>query len=586
LTLAFRRAQSLQLPGQFPPADSAATVALGSIIPGRFRIAIGEASDSLNLSLLVAAVALIVGLIAVANVANLLLLRALSRRRETGIRLALGVSRWRLLRAVLAESLLLAALAAAAAAYVSAAGGELLRKLLLQDTWAAPLFDWRVFGFVAATAFGVGVLTGLVPAAFGGRTDVLASLRAGVRLSAWRRSRARGALMVGQVALTLVLLAGFGLFARSLDKAEHVDFGADVNHLVMLSPQRTDRGVSPAESRVTPAALDGLLERVRHLPGVRAAALGQAAIPMWSFGVQAMRAEGVDSVPNSSDQGGPFFSQIGPGYLGAVGLRLVRGRTFTPSEYASPATVALVSEEMARRLWPGQDAIGKCLYVQVDRTATTQPPCSAIVGVVGNERRDVSEPPLMQYYLPLPRNAWSAYPDIIVRTAGDPQRLAKPLTAVAKVVQPNLAPEAVRALPRILDRQLHPWSLASALLAMFGALALLVAMVGVYSVVAFDAAQRRNEFGIRVALGASGWDLARLTLGQGLMYGVIGSLLGIALVIVAGRFIASQLFHTSPHDPVALAAVAVLMLGAVLLACLAPARTAARADPRISLQAE
>lgn len=586
LTLVRRRAQTLRPPDPFTPADSAATVALGSIIPGRFRIAVGETGESLSLSLLVAAVALVVCLIAVANVANLLLLRALSRRRETGIRLALGISRWRLLRSVLAESLLLAFAAAAAAAYISTAGGELLRKLLVEDTWAVPIFDMRVFAFVVGTAFAVGTITGLVPAIFGGRTDVLASLRAGVRLSAWRRSRVRAALLVGQAALTLVLLAGFGLFSRSLDKAERVDFGTDVNHLVMVSPQRTERGVSPAESKVTPAVLDGLLERVRQLPGVRAAALADAGIPMWSFGVRFLRAEGVASVPNSTEGGGPFFSGIGPGYLQAVGLPLRRGRAFAPSEYAAPATVALVSEEIARRLWPGQDAIGKCLYVRLDMKAATQPPCSVIVGIVANQRRDVAEAPLMQYFLPLPGDAWAEYPDIVVRTTSDPKRLVAPLTALARVANPNLSNLAVLALPTILDRQFRSWQVASELLAMFGGLALLVAMVGVYSVVAFDAAQRRNEFGIRVALGARGWDLARLLFGQGLRYGATGLILGLVLVVATGRYVAPQLFHTSPRDPLVLGAVGLLLLLAVGIACVVPARSAVRADPRRSLQVD
>jgi len=585
LTLAFRRAQALQPPDPFSPADSAAAVALGSISDGRLRIALGESDESLSLSLLVAAVSLIVCLVAVANVANLLLLRALGRRRETGIRLALGVSRWRLLRAVLAESLLLALVAAAAAAYLSSAGGELLRRLLLRDDWALPLFDWRVFGFVSATAFAVGVLTGVVPALFGGRTDVLASLRAGVRLSAWRRSRVRAALTVGQVALTLVLLAGFGLFARSLVRAQHVDFGADVDHLAMMDPTRVPRGAAPAGPGIAAPVLADLLERVRHLPGVRAAALAETAIPIWSYGVRPMRAEGVASVPNSTAGGGPFFSGIGPGYLEAVGLPLLRGRPFAPSEYVSPATVALVSEEMARRLWPGQDAIGKCLYVRTDFSSASkaQPPCSAIVGIVGSERQQVSEPPLMQYFLPLPRDAVA---DIVVRTTGDPDRLVGPLTALAKVAQPDLADGAVIALPTILGEEFRSWTLGSELLAMFAGLALLVAMVGIYSVVAYDAAQRRGEFGIRVALGARGWDLASLMLRQGLGYGVAGGLLGFAVVAFAGRLIASQLFRTSPRDPVALCTAALLLLAAMLAACALPARRAARADPRIALQAE
>jgi predicted permease len=574
LTLVFRRHQGPQPTGLL--AFLGPDVELGSIIPGRSRIELGRPGEALTLSLLAGAVALVVCLIAMANVANLLLLRALGRRRETGIRLALGVSRWRLVRAVVAESLLLAAVAAAAAAWVSSAGGELLRRLLIREDWAAPLFDLRVFGFVALSAFVVGLVTGLVPALLGERADVLASLRAGVRLSAWRRSRARSTLMVGQVALTVLLLAGFGLFARSLERAGRVDFGIDARHLLVAST----RGRSPKAPAVD---VDALLARVRGLPGVRATAAEDMALPMYGYGVSFLRAEGVASLPNNTSKGGPFYSQIGAGYLGTAGLRLIRGRTFAAGEYVTPAPVALVSEEMARRLWPGGEAIGKCLYIQ---TAMEEPPCSSIVGIVGNVRQFVSEPPLMQYYAPLGSDARFSHPDIVVRTAGDPSRLVAPVTAILKSVEPDLPDGAVHTVPDLLGDQFSVWSLGTALFAMFGGLALLVAMVGLYSVVAFDGAQRTHEFGIRIALGAGGWDLAGLMLGQGLRYGTAGLILGLGLVAVLGHFIAAQLFHTSPRDPEALAAVGVLLLVAMLAACLLPARSAAGADPRTSLQAE
>jgi predicted permease len=576
LTLLFRRRQEPQPAGLLGFLEPKADVGLGSIIPGRSRIELGNVGVSLSLSLLAAAVALVVCLIAMANVANLLLLRALGRRRETGVRLALGVSRWRLVRAVLVESLLLAAVAAAAAAWVSSAGGELLRKLLVRDDWAVPLFGLRVFGFVALSAFVMGLVTGLVPAFLGGRSDVLASLRAGVRLSAWRRSRVRGALMVGQVALTVLLLAGFGLFARSLERAGRVDFGIDVPHLLVASTRRPNPKAAPPD-------VDELLARVRALPGVRAAAAEQSALPMYGYGVASLRAEGVASLANNTSKGGPFYSQIGPGYLAAAGIRLLRGRTFSAGEYVSPAPVALVSEEMARRLWPGGDAVGKCLYIQV---GMQEPPCSSIVGVVGNVRQFVSEPPLMQYYRPLGSDARLTEPDIVVRTAGDPSRLVAPVAALLKSLEPDLPDGTVHTVPALLGDQFRTWRLGTTLFAMFGALALLVAMVGLYSVVAFDGAQRTHEFGIRVALGAGGWDLAGLLLGQGLRYGAAGLVLGLGLVAVTGHVIVKQLFRTSPRDPVALVAVGLLLLAAMLAACLVPARSAARADPRTSLQAE
>jgi predicted permease len=572
LTLALRR----HLPPEaLAPLEPQPTVVLGSVIPGRMQVELGRVGESLRLSLLVGAVALIVCLIAVANVANLLLLRAVGRRRETGVRLALGVSRGRLVRSVLAESLLLASVAGVVAAYVASAGGELLRKLVVGEDWAVPLAGARVFAFVALAAFVVGTLTGLVPAFLGRRSDAIASLRSGGRLSAWRRSRLRGLLMIGQAALTLVLLTGFGLFARSVERAQRVDFGMDVQHLLVAWPGN-------AEGKAPTFSFSDLLTRVRRLPGVRAAALEQQALPMASYGVRFMRAEGVASLPNNTAEGGPFFSEIGQGYLEAAGLHVLRGRSFAAGEYVAPAVVALVSAEMARRLWPDGSAIGKCLYIQMGKE---QPPCSSIVGIVGNVRQGVSEPPLMQYYVPLAGEG-EAYSEIVARTAGDPEGLVAPLTAEIKELVPNLRDGAVIAITSILDHQFHAWRLGMALFAMFAALALLVAMVGLYSVVAFDGAQRAHEFGIRIALGARGWDVARLLLRQGVRYGLAGLVVGLALVLATGRLLATQFFDISPRDPLVLGGVGLLLLAAMLVACAVPARAAARADPRQALQAE
>ena len=576
LTLALRRHQPLEFKDPLQLLGPPATVVLGSIIPGRSQLQLGNVGESLRLSLVVGAVALIVCLIAMANVANLLLLRALRHRRETGIRLALGVSRWRLVRAVLAESLLLGFAAALIAAWVASAGGELLRKLLLQDQWAAPVFSVRVFGFVAVAAFLVGTFTGLVPAFLGGRPDVLAALRAGVRHSTWRRSRIRGAFLASQVALSVVLLAGLGLFARSIERATRVDFGIDARHLLVA---RTDQSTSK-KSQVN---VEDLLTRVRQIPGVRAAAAVQMALPMFSYGVSSLRAEGVASLPNSTREGGPFYSVIGPGYLEASGLQLLRGRMFAAGDFVAPATVALVSGEMARRLWPSGGALGKCLYIQIGKD---MPPCSSIVGIIGNVRQSVSGPPLQQYYVPLGSDARFSGPEIAVRTFGDPDRLVGPLTSLLKAVEPDLPDQAVMTVPSRLEYEFHAWRLGTVLLGMFASLALLVAMVGLYSVVAFDGAQRTHEFGIRMALGAGGWNLAGLLVRQAVRYATVGALLGIGLALFAGRLVAKQLFETTPRDPVVLVGAGLLLLISALAACALPARSAATVDPRISLQAD
>jgi len=576
LTLAVRRHLPPPLTTKYGPVEAEPTVVLGSIIPGREQVELGHVGESLRLSLLVGAVALIVCLIAIANVANLLLLRAVARKRETGIRLALGVSRWRLVRSVLVESLLLAFVGAAVAAWVASVGGEILRKLIVREDWSAPLVGARVFGFVALIAFVVGTVTGLVPAALGARADVVASLRSGVRLSTWRRSIVRSLLTVGQAALTLVLLAGFGLFARSVYRAQQVDFGVDMQHLLLAS-------LGGGDAKASPVNPEDVLARVRRLPGVRAAAAARTAIPIFSYGVRYLRAEGVASLSNSTAGGGPFFSAIGPGYLEAAGLHLLRGRFFAAGEFVAPPMVALVSSEMARRLWPGAEAIGKCLFIQL--SVGQPPPCTSIVGIVGSVRQGVSEPPLMQYYVPL-RHEGEAYVEIVVRTSGDPERLVAPLTAELKRLLPDLPDGAVHSAPSIMASHFRAWRLGTTLFAIFGGLALLIAMVGLYSVVAFDGARRTPEFGIRIALGARGWSVARLLIGQGARYGLAGLVVGLALVFALGRLVAPQLFQTSAHDPLILGGVAALLLVAILAACIVPAWTAARADPREALQAE
>jgi hypothetical protein len=381
--------------------------------------------------------------------------------------------------------------------------------------------------------------------------------------------------MVGQAALTLVLLAGFGLFARSIERAQRVDFGVDLQHLLVASP-------GSAQGKVPAFDINELLARVRRLPGVRAAAAAEMAIPLFSYTVRYLRAEGVASLPNNTAEGGPFFSAVGPGYLEATGLHVLRGRPFASGEFVTPPVVALVSSEMARHLWPGGDAIGKCLYIQLGKE---QPPCTSIVGIVGDLRQSVSGPPLMQYYVPLDR-AGSPYHEIVVRTAGDPERMVAPVAAAIKTLVPDLPDRAVYSVPSLLDSQFHAWRLGAALFAMFGGLALLVAMVGLYSIVAFDGAQRTQEFGIRIALGARRWDVARLLVAQGVRYGLAGLVVGLGIVFATGHLVAAQLFQTSSRDPLALGGVGLLLLGAMLVACAVPAGAAARADPRQALQAE
>ena len=567
-TAAFRQSQLVH--------DTLATSELTALTAG---LSPGDQRQSMVATRL-AGVAAIILLLACANVANLLLTRGMRRRREVAIRLALGVSRRRLVTQLMVEIAIIAALAGGAALVVAvwAAGG--LRHALLPDiTWAGSVLDGRMAAFTAAVACFTAFAAGLVPALQSARPDVNASLKAGGSGGSQSKSRMRSTLIVVQAALSVVLLAGAGVFVRSLQAVKHIDIGYNTEQTILASA-RYDVDAEPAGGDPGARLLPEIAERLRHAPGVQAVALAQLP-PLASISILRVFLPDRDSVPQTE----PLVSQVvGPGFFDAAGIPLLSGRSFTVADRAGSEQVMVVNQSMARAFWPGERAVGKCVIVK-SRSAE----CRQVVGVVGDEHiANLVEGGSMQFFLPLAQGPGNQDAGQIVLRAAPGQVnlvVAEARRAITAAFGPGAMPQ-VRALRDIVDPQLRPWRLGAALFSAAGLLAALVAAVGMYSAMSYGVSQRRREMGIRLALGARPQNLTWLVVGHGVRVVAVGVVIGILASLALGPLVASLLYGTSPRDPLVLTCAAVGLLVVAVVAGLVPARRAARVDPMETLRQE
>ena len=532
-------------------------------------------SDESKVATWLVGVAGIVLLVACANVANLLLARALRRRREIAVRLALGVSRGRLLAQLLTESLVLALLGAVGGLAIAQWGGGLLRASFLKDIEMPNAFlDGRTLLFAGALALVVGLLAGFAPAFQSGRADVAASLKAGSREGTFHRSRLRTGLLIGQAALSVVLLTGAGLFVRSVRNVNDVHLGYDPDQVMAVQPEM--RGVT-LDSAQRVQLRERLMERARAIPGVEGATR-TASIPFWMTYQTDIFVPGIDSVQRLGD----FITHTGdPDYFRIMGTRLVRGRAFTSADRAGAPRVMVVSESMAKRLWPGKDAIGQCVKMDADTM-----PCNTVVGIAetirnGNLTGDVA----YQYYVP----AAQYNPDggaLLVRTRGEARRARETVRRELQREMPGASYVTTRTLRDIIDPNFRSWQLGATMFGIFGALALVLSAVGLYSTIAYTVTQRTHEMGVRVALGAQSGDVVRLILREGLRVAIAGIVLGTLVALAASRFVAKLLFDVPPKDPITITLVAATLLVVAIVACVVPARRAAGVDPNVALRAD
>ena len=522
----------------------------------------------------VSGVAVIVFFIACANVANLLLVRSFQRRREVAIRLALGVSRARLVSQLLTESLLLAVLGGLAGVLVADWGGVWLRAGFLPRSAAANVVnDPRSLFFAGTVALVAGLLIGLAPA-LQLRRGLLNDLKAGARGVAYRRSRTRIGLLVLQGALSVVLLVGAGLFVRSLQHVRDVPLGYDVDRVLLVEPNM--RGERLDSARMVGLRRE-LLTTAQSIAGVERAAL-QLTTPFWSSWDVPLYVAGIDSV----DRLGEFdLNAVSPDYFATVGTRIVRGRGISDGDSRNAPPVMVVSEAMARALWPGRDPIGQCVKVNA-----LSAPCATVVGVANNIKvQQLGDDPALLYYL----SAEQWHPDrggLFVRTRGSATGASESIRRELQRAMPGASYITVTPLSEIIGHETRSWELGATMFLIFGALALTLAAIGLYSVIAYSVAQRTPELGIRTALGAQFGDVIRLVLREGLTLGLIGVAIGVALALLGSRWVGPLLFNESPHDPVVFGGVAAVLLGVAALASYIPALRAARVDPVVALRTE
>jgi putative ABC transport system permease protein len=550
--------------------DADARVLATSLIPGESPLAPSE----VRVARWLGAVSLVVLLVACINVANLLLARATRSRRDLGIRLALGVSRGRLATDVVIETLMLALLGALVALAVASALGTALTRLLLPNGVPGDVLPTpRLLAFTAIVAAASALLVAVLPVLESQRRDVLHALRASAGGISRGTSRLRAGLVVAQVMLSVLLLVGAGLFVRSFAAARAHDLGVELADTWYATLVLDEVAGAPGDDALL---YERAIAALRGVPGVRAAG-ASSTYPFYQQHGARLRVEGRDSLP-----GRVLVHAVAGDYFDALGVDVVRGRALDARDRTGAPLAAVVNRRMADALWRG-DAIGRCLHIG-DEPA----PCTQVVGVVEDVRvGGIGAEAPMQYYVAAaqqtPADAVFALlfraDEVSAPRALDVQRAL--VSADTRVRAATVQPVA-----SILDAQLRPWRLGAILFAAFGGLALLVAVLGLYGVIAFDVTQRLREIGLRAALGASPGRLLGLVVRRAFLLTAAGLLAGVAAALLLAPRIAPLLFDVDARDPATFVGVTGVLLAAALVAAAAPGARAARTDPNAALRIE
>jgi predicted permease len=546
-----------------------------------------------TISLWLASVALVVLLITCANVASLLLTRAVRRSREAAVRLALGIGRGRLLRMLAIDGLVLAAFGGLASlAFVQFGGAIVRRQLLAGIAVGASALEPRMLAFTAVATILTGLLCGLAPAFYATRRNLTIALKSGEREGTRSGSRLLGGLLVGQVALTLLLLVGTGLFVRSVWNLDRIDFGFDVHPVLRARAPVWAMGYTKTQ---TDRFFHELLDRVRVLPGIQRAALATAG----PFGNAQMEPLVIPGHPDPADTSLnpevradlPVFSAVTPEFFATVGMSLRKGRLLTEVDRAGSERVAIVNEQMVRRYWAGSDAIGKCIKIGGDTM-----PCTTVVGVVSTARSGAgfrvliqNERPQAAYYVPYDQQDLSLRAGpfgsmLYVRTVGEAVHYVPLVRRTMETLAPEMPYPDVQDFSTALAPQIRPWQLGVEMFSLFGVIALGLAVLGLYGVLALRVSQRTHEIGIRVAVGAKPSDIHLLVLEEGFRLAGLGVGVGVIVALVLGGVAGRYLFQTSPRDPVILVGTASTLIAVAAIACVLSARRAARIDPLEALR--
>jgi putative ABC transport system permease protein len=549
-----------------------AEAAVGVNNRGQFTLASGLMMGIVGLVLLIACV----------NLANLLLAQAASREKEISVRAAMGASRGRVMQQLLTESLVLAFFSALVGLAIAYSGRTLLwsfRPPFIADSDLDLGFDSRVLLFTLSIALLTAVLIGVAPALKAARANLIEVLKVGGRGNTvgWASSPFRSMLVVTEIALALVALIGAGLFIRSMQNAQRIDPGFESTNLFMFN---FDLGALHYDEGRGQQFFRAAIERAKSAPGVESATIADAPPLVGAGGFsRTIFPEGQDE---TSGYRGTLtqLNNITPNFFETLRIPLAAGREFNDSDRVTTKPVAIASEAMAKHFWPNEDAVGKRFHFFGD------PTLREIVGVVRNTVvNNIGEDPQPLAYLPLAQN-YSPAVTLQVRTAGRPEALISAVRAQVQSLDNNLALTNVQTIGEVIGQGLWAPRMGAAMLAIFGGLALILAVIGVYGVLSYSVNQQTREIGIRMAMGAQTGRVLRLVVGQGMRLAAAGLVLGLIVAFAAMRVMSTLLFGVSAHDPITFIGVTLVLATAAVLACYIPARRATKVDPIIALRYE
>lgn len=521
-------------------------------------------------------------LIACANVANLLLARAATRQKEMAIRAALGASRWRMLRQLLTESVLLALIGGVIGLLLALWGTDAMVALSPADLPRLEEIgvDISVLGFTLVTSLLTGIVFGLAPAWQSAKSDLNEALKESGRssTSGFALRRLRSMLVVSELALAFVLLVGAGLMMKSFVRLSGVDAGFDAKNVLTMALSLP--GAKYPENEQQAAFFREVTTRLESLPGVQSAG-AVSAIPLTGWQNKTSFAiEGRQEMSQTEE-----LHAASPGYLRAMGIPLLRGRAFNEQDQGKSERVVIVSEGLARRYWPDEDPIGRRIQLGGD----SHEPWRTIVGIAGDIKQSgLDSESTREYYISYLQDTWGMTSDmtLVVRTEGNPSSLISVAQNQVKALDKDLPVYNVRTMEELRARSAAVQRFQMLLLGSFAAVALMLAAVGLYGVMAYAVTQRTHEIGIRMALGAANRDILNLVVGQGLKLTLIGVSIGLAASLALTRTLASLLYEVSAADPLTLIVTPVLLAGVALGACFIPARRATQVDPMVALRHE
>lgn len=523
----------------------------------------------------------LVFLIACANVANLLLAQSSTRRKEIAVRLSLGGTRWRLIRQVLTESMMLALLSGVVSLGLAVLAGWAFGAVKLPTDIPFELdlsLDRNVLVFTFLISLLAGLLFGVLPALKLTKMDLVATLNAegGRGTSGAGKGRLRNMLVIAQVAVSMVVLITAGLFVRSMQGAQDINPGFEIKNRLLLSYDPSLQGYDEVRGR---ALYKNLLDQVRALPQVTSATIVSPLPLDFVSNSEDVTIEGADA---TAEPVAVLRSIVGSRYFETINTRILQGRDFADTDTAESPKVVVINEAMAKRFWPNQEAVGKRIRLGGPTSEFYQ-----VIGVAQNGKyRTIGESPRPYLYLPFSQKYAAEYLTLVVHTAGEPANLAGPVRSQFQSLDRSLPVFDVKTMEEHMSRSLLSARLSAAFTGIFGGLALVLALTGLYGVVWYSVILRQREMGIRLALGAQQSDVLKLVLRQGLGMASIGIVIGLLGAFALGQLISSLLYGISPIDPLTFAGVTLIFLLCALLASYSPARKAARTEPTITLRAE